>query len=218
MRKTYHLEICERALADQFSSRALDVIIKANIRQDKIRYQFKHPHFHFDSNAFEASFNYIKEQRQIILEISDSFDKLQASWQAFGRLTHVVQDFYAHSNYIQLWLNTFSSQEKPYPQQVVAMDMEILQDPNLHSGNIYFLYWLAFIPWFYAIAHYLAPKDSHTHMNLDHPNRGMQFSYAIEAAVKRTVYEYNQTTALLGSERSSLFKDIWLFMCLTVWG
>ena len=127
MQKIYHLEICKRALVDQFSSRSLDVIIKANIGQDKIRYQFKHPHFHFDSNAFEASFNYIEEQRQIILEINNSFNKLQASWQAFGRLTHAVQDFYAHSNYIQLWLNTFPYQEKPTHQQVVAMDNKILK-------------------------------------------------------------------------------------------
>jgi hypothetical protein len=208
MRKIYHLEICKRALTNQFSTRALDIIIEANIGQDKIRYQFKHPHFHFDSNAFEASFNYMEEQRRIILAINNSFDKLLASWQAFGRLTHVVQDFYAHSNYIQLWLNTFSHQEKPTPQQVVAMDMKILQNPELHSGNIYFLDWLAFIPGFYAIAYYLTPKDSHTHMNLDHPNRGMKFSYAIEAAVNRTVYEYNQIAALLGSDRLNLFKDI----------
>ena len=208
MQKIYHLEICKRALVDQFSSRSLDVIIKANIGQDKIRYQFKHPHFHFDSNAFEASFNYIEEQRQIILEINNSFNKLQASWQAFGRLTHAVQDFYAHSNYIQLWLNKFPYEEKPTPQFVVAMDMEILQDPNLHSGNVYILDWLAFIPGFYAIAYYLTPADSHTHMNLDHPDRGMQFSYAIEAAVMRTAYEYRQTAALLGSSKLALFKDI----------
>lgn len=208
MQKIYHLEICKRALVDQFSSRALDEIIRANIGQDKIRYQLKHPHFHFDSNAFEASFNYIEEQRQIILETNNSFDKLQASWQAFGKLTHVVQDFYAHSNYIQLWLNKFSYEEKPTPQFVVAMDMEILQDPDLHSGNVYILDWLAFIPGFYAIAHYLTPADSHTRMNLDHPNRGMQFSYAIEAAVKRTAYEFKQTAALLGWSKLALFKDI----------
>ena len=208
MLKIYHLEICKRAIADQFSTRALDVIIKANLGQDKIRYQFKHPHFHFDSNAFEASFNYIEEQRQIIMEINNSFDQVQASWQAFGRLTHVVQDFYAHSNYIQLWLNTISYQEKPTPQQVDAMDMEIMQDPDLHSGNVSFLDWLAFIPGFYVIAHYLTPEDSHTHMNLDHPDRGMQFSYAIEAAVKRTVYEYNQITLLLDPNKLALFKDL----------
>lgn len=208
MQKIYHLEICKRALVAQFSSRSLDVIFKANIGQDKIRYQFKHPHFHFDSNAFEASFNYIEEQRQIILEINKSFGKLQASWQAFGRLTHVVQDFYAHSNYIQLWLNKFPYEEKPTPQFVVAMDMEILQDPNLHSGNVYIFDWLAFIPGFYAIAHHLTPADSHTHMNLDHPDRGMQFSYAIEAAVMRTAYEFKQTAALLGSSKLALFKDI----------
>jgi hypothetical protein len=208
MQKIYHLEICKRALADQFSTRALDVIIKANIGQDKIRYQFKHPHFHFDSNAFEASLNYIDEQRQIILEINNSFEKLLASWQAFGRLTHVVQDFYAHSNYIQLWLNTFPHTEKPTPQQVDAMDMKILQDPDLHSGNVYILDWLAFIPGFYATAHYLTPSDSHTHMNLDHPGRGIEFSFAIEAALKRTVYEYNQTALLLGSNKLALFNDV----------
>jgi hypothetical protein len=83
-----------------------------------------------------------------------------------------------------------------------------MQDPDLHSGNVYLLDWLAFIPGFYTIAHYLTSTDSHTHMNLDHPNRGMQFSYAIEAAVKRTVYEYNQIAALLSPSRLALFKDI----------
>jgi hypothetical protein len=88
------------------------------------------------------------------------------------------------------------------------MDMDIMRNSQLQSGNVYFLDWLAFIPGFYAITHYLTPADSHTHMNLDHPNRGMQFSYAMEAAVKRTVYEYHQIATLLGSKKLSLFKDI----------
>ena len=208
MRKIYHLEICKRALADQISYRALNVISKANIGQDNIRYQFRHPHFHFDSNAFEVSYKYIEDQRNIVMEINNSDEKLHSAWKAFGRLTHVVQDFYAHSNYIQLWLDSFSNQEKPPPQQVDSMDIKIMQDPDLHSGNVYLLDWLAFIPGFYGLSRYLTPTNSHTNMNLDHPNRGMQFSYAIEAAVKRTVYEYNQIAALLSPSRLALFKDI----------
>lgn len=208
MIKPYHIEICKRALGKTFSPRALDTIITANIRQDRVRYQFNHPHFHFDSNAFEASDNYIKEQRQIVLDINKSMRKLQSAWQAFGKITHVVQDFYAHSNYIQLWINAFHNVDSPTPQQVNALDTNTLHHPELHSGNVYFWDLLAFIPGFYSLARYLTPENSHTHMNLDHPGRGPLFPYAIEAAVKRTDFEYVKISDMIGSTKLALFRDI----------
>ena len=208
MLKPYHIEICKRALGNIFSPRALDTIITANIGQDRVRYQFKHPHFHFDSDAFEASNKYINEQRKIVLGINKSTEYLQSSWQAFGRITHVVQDFYAHSNYIQLWINALSNGNITTPQQVNPLDTKTLQHPKLHSGKINFWDWLAFIPGFYPLARYLTPEDSHTHMNLDHPGRGPLFPYAIEAAVKRTDLEYVQIADRLGSTKLAYFRDI----------
>lgn len=47
----------------------------------------------------------------------------------------------------------------------------------------------------------LVPKDSHAWMNLDTPETGPLFPFAIEAAVKRTVVEFERTLALIGETR-----------------
>ena len=211
MLKPYHIEICQRALGSAFSARALNVIIAANVGQDQIRYQFRHPHFHFDSNAFEAGYAYVREQRQIVLDTLKSGMEPTHAWQAFGRLSHSVQDFYAHSNYIQLWVqhavDAHPKGDLPDLAQVGALDPEILHHSELHSGNIYFWDWLAFVPGFYSLAVRLTPEDSHTHMNLDHPNRGPLFPYAIEAAIQRTVFEYEQITDKFDAAEQARFSD-----------
>lgn len=205
MLKDYHIEICQRALGNKFSPKALDILIAANLGQDQIRYQFRHPHFHFDSNAFDAGYAYVEKQRQIVLNTLKS-DNVSA-WQAFGRLTHTVQDFYAHSNYIQLWVDSQSNGDVPPPPQVDALDPKFLQHPDLHSGNVYFWDWLAFIPGFYSLALRLTPEDSHTHMNLDHPDRGELFPYAIEAASQRTQFEYEKIAIALDATDLVRFTD-----------
>jgi hypothetical protein len=207
MRKKFHIEICQRALAGDFSPRALAVIIAANLGQDHIRYQVRHPHFHFDSNAFEAGHNYVHQQRQIVMDILHAGKDPKPAWKAFGRMTHTVQDFYAHTNYIQLWVDAHSNGDVPSPDQVGALDPRILRHPDLHSGNVYFWDWLGFVPGFYPLAYRLTPKDSHTHMNLDHPDRGPLFPYAFEAAVKRTVYELAQVVEHLDEPDLAWFTD-----------
>ena len=212
MLKKYHIEICQRALEKQFSSRALEAIIAANLGQDQIRYQFRHPHFHFDSNDFEAGYTYINEQRQIVLDTLNSRGVITPAWEAFGRLTHTVQDFYAHTNYAQLWVQhwveSHPNGDVPTPAQVAPLNPQILRHPDLHSGNIYFWDWLAFVPGFYPLAIHLTPEDSHTHMNLDHPDRGHLFLYAIEAAIQRTVFEYQQIAKLLDPAERNRFTDL----------
>ena len=211
MLKSYHIEICQRTLESTFSPGALDAIIAANLAQDGLRGQMGHPEFHFDSNAFEASYAYMEEQRQIVLEFLKSRGDITPAWEAFGRLTHTAQDFYAHSNYAQLWVqhavDAHPKGDLPDPTQVGAMDPEILHHSELHSGNIYFWDWLAFVPGFYSLALRLTPKDSHTHMNLDHPNRGTLFPYAIEAAVQRTVFEYERIVDGLNATDLARFTD-----------
>ncbi len=183
------------------------MIIAANFGQDQIRYQIRHPHFHFDSNAFEASYDYVEKQRQMVLDTLATEMDAAPAWQAFGRLIHTVQDFYAHSNYVQLWLDASPQGEALSPDHIGALDPKILRHPNLHSGKIYFWDWVSFIPGFYSLAYRMVPKDSHTHMNLDHPRRGPLFPYAIEAAIQRTAFEFGQITAALNSEMHSRFVD-----------
>jgi len=207
MLQKFHQQICQQALEPYFSSRALDLIIKANLGQDQIRYQIGHPHFHFDSNSFDSAQRYIADQRWIVLETSQSRGEPSLAWQAFGRLTHAGQDFYAHSNYIRLWAATYSKRELPEPNQVAALNPDILQHPELHSGNIYIWDWLAFIPGFHSLAYRLTPGDSHTHMNLDSPKQGPLFPYAFDAALKRTIFEYEQIARELDGDSLAFFTD-----------
>ena len=203
MLKSYHGEICRRALGSIFSSRALDVIIAANLAQDGLRGQIGHPEFHFDDNSFQAGSVYIEEQRQIILDtlnpgkgylLSSSRSGTIPAWEAFGRLTHAGQDFYAHSNYIKLWVNIHHPTKLPPLDEVTALQSEILNHPDLRSGKVYLWDWVAFIPGLHGLARRILPRDSHTHMNLDSPKSGQLFPYALEAAVKRTIFEYEQIT------------------------
>ena len=68
--KHYHIEICQRALGNFFSPRALRKIISANVAQDGLLGQIGHPEFHFDDNAIDLGYAYIEKQRQIISQIT----------------------------------------------------------------------------------------------------------------------------------------------------
>lgn len=56
--------------------------------------------FHVDNCAFAASTAYVREQWQLIEGLHDPHDIHAVH--ALGRLLHAVQDFYAHSNWIEL--------------------------------------------------------------------------------------------------------------------
>ena len=53
----------------------------------------------------------------------------------------------------------------------------------------------------------ILPRDSHGWMNLDSPERGPNFPYAFEAAVKRTKIEFERTTKDLPEDLCALFLD-----------
>src|SRR4026207_1482212 len=117
----YHMEILSDALADCFSSRALSAISKANVNQDRLSGLFGHDEFHFDNNAFEKSYAYIEEQREVAITSLQSNDAASA-WAAFGRLTHTAQDFYAHSNYIDLWISHHENGMQPTAPEIDPVD------------------------------------------------------------------------------------------------
>jgi hypothetical protein len=208
MKIPYHRDITARALESAFSPRALQVIVRANTGQDGLRYQFGHDHFHFDSNQFRAAYAYIEEQRA---HVTDSLTRGDAdpAWQAFGKLTHTAQDFYAHSNYIPLWLDSFNGATPPPPPEVDPVSPEILQSPNLRSGKLYYPFEaLTFIPKLGKLFIPLLPRDSHAHMNHDSPDDSPLFDYVFQAAVKRTHYEFEQTTAAIPRNLLITFTDL----------
>ncbi len=203
----YHIEIMLNALGARFSPRAMSAIIYANVNQDRLSGQFGHDEFHFDNNAFEKSHAYIEEQCALTVSALQKNDA-RAAWSAFGRMTHTLQDFYAHSNYITLWLARFEGQTPPPSSEVDPVDLTLIHSPNLHSGKVYYPFEiLYFIRSTREFSLRILPKDSHAWMNLDTPEQGFKFDYAMQAAIKRTVIEYEKTTLGFSDELCRLFLD-----------
>lgn len=202
----YHIEMTRAALAPHFSERALEIILAANVRQDAIRNQFGHDEIHYDNNAFDKGDRYINEQRGYVLATLLSPGILGA-WIAFGRLLHTAQDFYAHSNYVTLWLDQYDGAPPP-PPEIEPLKKELVKSPSLRSGKIYLpmdaLYYFKFLR---PLTLKLLPKDSHGWMNLDEPSQGPKFPYAIAAATKRTAHEFDLLRKLLPPEMFARFVD-----------
>lgn len=212
----YHVQIINEALADCFSPRALSAIITANIRQDRPYGQFGHDEYHVDNNSFEKSNDYIEEQRTLTVSSLKAND-VHSAWSAFGRLTHTAQDFYAHTNYVALWLSRFDDGKHlpsgmppaPHaPHEIDPVDLTLLKHPHLHSGKVY--YPLELLYYVRPLRQYVLsriPRDSHGWMNLDSPEQGFKFDYAMRAAIKRTKIEFDKTTLDFSEERCKLFLD-----------
>ncbi len=90
----YHATLLRRAAPEGFSKRTLFLrVIPANIAVDLNQ---KDAWLHFDNSAFVRSVEYIEA---LWARIDSGSDRLSN----FGRLTHVVQDFYSHSNWVELY-------------------------------------------------------------------------------------------------------------------
>jgi hypothetical protein len=204
MLRPFHIEMMHLALDDVFSPRALEEIIKANLRQDRLGGQIGHHEYHFDQNAFDKSYAYIEEQRALTIS-SLMKEDVPSAWSAFGRLTHTAQDFYAHSNYIDLWLAR--QPNGVTPPEVDPMDTSLIHNPALRSGKVYLREILTFIPLLKPLAMRFLPRDAHGWMNLDAPERGLHFPYAFQAAIKRTKIEFEKTTKDLPERLVALFVN-----------
>jgi hypothetical protein len=214
MLKRIHNAIIRRAFARNpagggtFSPRALNAIIAANLRQDALRAQFGHDEFHFDNNAFARSREYIEQQRALIQPALEG-RQVMAAWEAFGRLTHTAQDFYSHSNYVDLWLVCQPNGMRPAPSEIDPLDDTLIENPSLRSGKFYYpLEAFSFVPGLKKLVIPLLPRDSHAWMNLDSEERGQLFEYAFQAAVKRTRTEYELTARAISDDLLRAFQDI----------
>ena len=203
----YHIEITFDALGGRFSPRALSAITYANIHQDRLQGQVGHDEFHFDNNAFEKTYAYIEAQRSIVIASLQANNAKQA-WAAFGRFLHTVQDFYAHSNYVTMWVNRFDGKPLLPPHEIDSVDWTLLNSPDLRSGKVYYPFELLYlIRKTRAFSLRYLPHDSHAWMNLDSPEQGFKFDYAMQAAIKRTVIEFEKTTLGFSEEMCRLFLD-----------
>jgi chaperonin GroEL len=121
-----------------------------------------------------------------------------AALAAFGRLLHGRQDFYAHSNWVALWVASRGGPAQCTPDQVEICADPLLV-PQLISGTG--------VPWHFIVVRMpllgrlarrsLIPADSHEAMNLDHPGRGPLFPFAMAAAIKHSRLELDLLQELL---------------------
>jgi hypothetical protein len=208
MLKPVHVEMMRRALGEKFSARALRVIIDANLGVDALPNLIGHAEYHFDDNAFDRSRAYIEGQRALIRPALERGDA-RTAWQAFGRLTHTAQDFYSHSNYVDLWLSCQPNGMVPSAREIDPLDDSLIENPSLRSGKMYFpVGILSFIPGLKKLVIPRMPRDSHAWMHLDSEDRGPLFEYAFHAAIKRTKYEFEIVMKGLTKELKQLFTDI----------
>jgi hypothetical protein len=205
----FHKKMIKEALSTRMSPRALEIVTAANIRQDSPRGQFGHDEYHFDNNAFDKGYRYMNEQRGLVLASLLSPGVLSA-WIAFGRLLHSAQDFYAHTNYVTMWLDAHAHNgTHPPPSEIDPLQEDLIESPKLHSGRVYFpMDIIYFIPPLRKLALALLPHDSHGWMNLDSPKQGIKFDYAQAAATKRTQHEFETLEKILTPEMFSKFTDI----------
>ena len=201
MKPEYHRHITIQALDGHVSTKALRTIISANLHQDALRYQFGHDHYHYDNNSFAEGDAYIEEQRRVTLEAL-ARSSASLAWQAFGRLLHAAQDFYAHTNYVTLWRAdhpTLTSDE------ILPLNSAADWPAPLHSGRLYYpLEALSFVPFIGKAVALLLPHDSHAWMNKDDPSRP-NFDLAYAAAVKRSGIEFQHVLGSLEPLQQALF-------------
>lgn len=183
MKSKYHIEMTLSVLQDIFSNKALQTIVRANVWQDRPQNQFGRDYIHFDSNAFEAGYAYIAQNKKAILNNIQS-GQFKAARKAFGRIIHTWQDFYSHSNYVQLWLKKHPTAS---PDEIEPADPDIIASPDLRSGiNYGLIEFLAMVPLISKWLYPRMPEDSHAKNNMDSPDANPLFPFAISAAKKRT--------------------------------
>ncbi|KUK95969.1 MAG: hypothetical protein XE06_0583 [Anaerolineaceae bacterium 46_22] len=183
MRTKYHIEITQNVLQEYFSQENLEKIVRSNIQQDRVKNQIGHDYIHFDGSAFSEGFSYIKEQKAKLLKSVEDSD-YQTARAALGRILHSWQDFYSHSNYVQLW---YQKEGHIDVEEIDHKDLDIFNSPELKSGKNYGLIELfALLPGLSRLIKPFMPEDSHAKMNLDSPKSGPFFNYAYTAAKRRT--------------------------------
>lgn len=202
MLANYHVAVLTEALGQCFSPGALQEIVAANLGQDS-PFNLLRSVIHFDNSLITEGLAYIEEQHSLIVHAGDP----HVMRAAFGRLSHTAQDFYSHSNYVDLWLKANGGLEKTRREDINGLDLAILNHPDLRTA--YFYIWRDFIYYVPLLRRftrkYFVFPNSHEAMHLDDPSRGPKFPYAIAAAKQRTLAEYERVIRALGPERTVRF-------------
>ena len=199
MHKIYHVELIRKAVGNAFTPQALEQIISANLGQDSLLNLLK-GHYHFDANGYRGAYRYVRKQE------AEIFRRLKkgsapAARAAFGRLTHALQDFYAHTNYVAMWLAKNSDFDLENGVPVPPDDPDILESSQLKAARVYYpLEALTIFPKLVPHLKRILPADSHANMNVDSPASGRLFPFAMSAALRRTEIIFETTCSRIVDE------------------
>lgn len=97
----YHAELTEQANDGVLDQQQLGYVVAANVAQDLHQTM---SFIHFDNCDFPGGIEHIAAQWAVIDSEADRH--ALAALTAFGALLHTSQDFYAHSNWVELHLDT----------------------------------------------------------------------------------------------------------------
>lgn len=104
-----HEGITREAIGGEISEAVFKVIDDACTEQDKPWLDnFTDPTHHFDNNRISGSLTFVQQEFQLAVASAKESDartsERDESLGHFGNFLHVVQDFYSHSNYVELHL------------------------------------------------------------------------------------------------------------------
>lgn len=201
MLSQYHVEITNRSIGSFFSPAALREIVGANVGQDSLRSLFgAEPHRHVCDCTLTQSLTYVDGEHARIADLSQAPDGVREQRAAFGRLLHTVQDFYAHTNYVALWLAETGGAERIDTAAIKGLDPQILAHPSLRIAQ-----WVAWRDPFYylplvgnVMRRFWLPEESHEAIHLDSPDRGSLFPLALRVACQHTLVEYWRAVKAIG--------------------
>ncbi len=132
-RTATHREISQAGLSAQlknFTPQDIATIVNANLDQDKWDEGQPHPEYHFDNNKLLAGKVYVDSQYALIRATSNPQEALEA----FGKILHAQQDFYAHTNFVELYRDYFHQHSGHYPlPREIPLYQDALKNPQLRT-------------------------------------------------------------------------------------
>ena len=190
MQTEIHGTITRYALSCLLGEDDLRAVIRGNLAQDRLAGLIGHPEYHCDDSRFAETEAYIGEQNALCARLLGPDGDRERAMHALGRALHARQDFYAHSNYVPLWVAEHGGLGRCAPADI-APCTDWTSMAQLRSGDSSLAAHLLYaIP---GLGSWLLRRRifAHTHaaMHLDGPERGPMFAYAVSAATKHTRLE-----------------------------
>jgi len=185
-----HVALTRQALAESgFDAAAAEAVVAGNLRTDDVEYST--PAAHFDDEAFSAGSERLRAREAAAVAALGDCDPAAAR-EELGRVLHAVQDFFAHTN----WVETHAESDPIDLLNMADPAQDLRCDAKTHQGGLTSGYW---------------PDDQrpsprkciHAELNKDTPDRPFH-----EAARLRALAESKATVARLERAAASRFTAV----------